>query len=297
MHLVGHSLGGKVAAVAALKLANQVGVDGTGGDQDRSDIRILSMTMIDVSPVDYDSEEAFEDVFRTVDIVNELDTQLSLVGTTPSKPSDDSSSINVRSALNALLGGKVTDPMLKAFLLASIQPKEIRLDPSVGGLSARIKSLMRKIELHRCSLSPQQQQSHKEAVEGIGADIASPGTFHSIPSGSGFEWKFSVRGIVAFRGELGAWPYEFSRRRAGADDKEESMSGTLDPSPFLNPVLLMKGGNSKFVRSSHIPSISLLFPNFTLMTVREAGHWLHFEKPKESSELLMKFIRTVEDRM
>ena len=67
--------------------------------------------------------------------------------------------------------------------------------------------------------------------------------------------------------------------------------------PFLNPVLLMKGGTSKFVRSSHIPSISLLFPNFTLMTVREAGHWLHFEKPKESSELLMKFIRTVEDRM
>lgn len=278
-----------MAAVAALKLANQV--------DDSSDIRILSMTMIDVSPVDYDSEEAFEDVFRTVDIVNELDAELSLVGATPNKPSDDSSSVSVRSALNTLLSERITDPMLKAFLLASIQPKEIRLDPSVGGLSARIRTLMRKIELHRSHLSLQQQQTDKNPVGGVGADIASLGTLNAIPTG--FEWKFSVRGIVAFRGELGAWPSEFSRRRVDTENKEENVSGTLDPVsvPFLNPVLLMKGGTSKFVRSSHIPSISLLFPNFTLMTVREAGHWLHFEKPKESSELLMKFIRTVEDRM
>ena len=66
--------------------------------------------------------------------------------------------------------------------------------------------------------------------------------------------------------------------------------------PYTSPVLVMKGALSKFVKSSHIAPIARLFPLFTLLTVRDAGHWLHFEKPKESSEALIKFIRKVEDR-
>ena len=162
----------------------------------------------------------------------------------------------------------------------------------------------------------------------------------------GFEWKFSVEGIVGFRGELGGWPKDLTwvsadreavreahrdapsdgdrdgSRGGGADRNGEEREGTARSDysgasvdingdgergggssgryvapVFRNPVLVMKGANSRFERSSHIPSIYSLFPNFTLMTVRDAGHWLHFEKPKVSSDYLIGFIRTVEDRM
>ena len=299
MHIVGHSLGGKVAAVAALQLAKQLEDSRAAGSKD---VRILSMTMIDVSPVDYSCEEAFQDVFRTVDIVRDLDAQLPLVGSNSSKPPGYDSSVNIRAALNTLLSERVSDPMLKAFLLTSIQPKErekekeMESDPRVGGLSSTINALANKIKMHRSHHSLQQRQMDATATASVRRGCSDSPASSTIPRG--FEWKFSVRGIVDFRSRLGGWPEEFSKRGEDSGDTDDN-PGTMDAvsNPFLNPVLLMKGANSKFVRSSHIPCISSLFPSFTLMTVRDAGHWLHFEKPRESADLLMKFILTVEDRM
>ena len=238
MHIVGHSLGGKVAAVAALRLAEEMSnreehtsnintsnegrksegdtvvlTEGQAEGQtdiikdtnksnnsrpnnkkysnskerDSGDIKILSLTMIDVSPVDYVGDEAFADVFRTLDIVDDLNGELPHIGSDRNEGSSSSSDANserrgdgregegvsVRAMLNDKLGERVSDPMLKAFLLSSIQPKERERerDTRLGGLSTTIRALMYKIEASRNILLEQQRR----AVGAPGSDQGDTG--------------------------------------------------------------------------------------------------------------------------
>lgn len=331
VHVVGHSLGGKVAAVAALYLAEEdrlrkaKGVDAAAGEGSERAIELMSLTLIDVSPVDYAGDDAFAEVFSTLDIVEELNVQLPLIGAEPStKESAGSSSSSggrekegaadraspyARNVLSSMLGVKVEDPMLKAFLLASIQPVDRNRagggagDGDRGGLSVSIKEIMSKIEssknflhLHR----PEQAAANSSSRD---SNSDSRALHASTEQGSagGFEWKFSVEGIADFRERLGGWPGKYTANQAdpsglGEQNGGEKEEGGCVVTPYVSPVLVMKGALSKFVKSSHISPIAGLFPLFTLLTVRDAGHWLHFEKPKESSEALIKFIRKVEDR-
>lgn len=56
------------------------------------------------------------------------------------------------------------------------------------------------------------------------------------------------------------------------------------------PTLLLKGSNSKFVKSQHIKMIQESFPLFTITSVRDASHWLHVEKPTETTEKIAQFV-------
>jgi pimeloyl-ACP methyl ester carboxylesterase len=335
VHVVGHSLGGKVAAVAALYLAEEHrlkkarGVDAAAGEGSERAIELMSLTLIDVSPVDYAGDDAFAEVFSTLDIVEQLNVQLPLIGAEPStKESAGSSSSGggekegaadraspyARNVLSSMLGEKVEDPMLKAFLLASIQPVDKNRAGGVagdgdweddrGGLSVSIREIMSKIESSKNFL--QLHRPEQAAAGGSSGDSNSDGralhasTEQERGSPGGFEWKFSVEGITDFRERLGGWPGKYTANQADPSGFGEQKEGEKEEgcvvTPYTDPVLVMKGALSKFVKSSHISPIAGLFPLFTLLTVRDAGHWLHFEKPKESSEALIKFIRKVEDR-
>jgi pimeloyl-ACP methyl ester carboxylesterase len=58
----------------------------------------------------------------------------------------------------------------------------------------------------------------------------------------------------------------------------------------LGDAFFIHGGQSRFVRSSHIPTIASYFPNHLLTTVRGAGHWIHAEAPDDTTALLKKFL-------
>ena len=60
---------------------------------------------------------------------------------------------------------------------------------------------------------------------------------------------------------------------------------------FDKPALILKGGASQYVRSRHLSSIQTLFPNFYIFNIRDAGHWLHAEKPKEVVERLALLVK------
>jgi pimeloyl-ACP methyl ester carboxylesterase len=59
---------------------------------------------------------------------------------------------------------------------------------------------------------------------------------------------------------------------------------------YLGDAFFIHGGQSRFVRSSHIPTIASYFPNHLLTTVRGAGHWIHAEAPDDTTALLKKFL-------
>jgi esterase len=64
-------------------------------------------------------------------------------------------------------------------------------------------------------------------------------------------------------------------------------------SAFNKPTLIMKATESSFVKAKHLPKIQQLFPNFTIYTQKGAGHWLHVDKPDETSMKIAEFIKFV----
>ena len=60
--------------------------------------------------------------------------------------------------------------------------------------------------------------------------------------------------------------------------------------PFNQPVLFIFGENSTFFTETLEQQISPLFPQATIKTLAEAGHWLHAEKPVEFIAIVDSFL-------
>lgn len=59
---------------------------------------------------------------------------------------------------------------------------------------------------------------------------------------------------------------------------------------FDGDVLFIRGGNSLYVQEKDLALIEKLFPNYKLVTVEQAGHWLHADKPKVVLDEVLKFM-------
>lgn len=77
------------------------------------------------------------------------------------------------------------------------------------------------------------------------------------------------------------------------DNNLEKILEGLNPEDFKQgnavtgfPVLFLRGGNSNYIQAEDINLITLIFPNAELVTVPNAGHWVHAEQP----ELLIKNV-------
>lgn len=74
---------------------------------------------------------------------------------------------------------------------------------------------------------------------------------------------------------------------------ESHLSAAPEGEVFTNPCLFLKGGNSDYINQKHLPIIQSLFPQFSLHTVENVGHWLHAEKPELFNQLVLQFIREI----
>ncbi|MBU6341885.1 MAG: alpha/beta fold hydrolase [Bacteroidetes bacterium] len=60
--------------------------------------------------------------------------------------------------------------------------------------------------------------------------------------------------------------------------------------PFLKPALFVRGGKSNYIRDSEIPGIKALFPAAEIVTIEDAGHWVHADQPSELLDVLRNFL-------
>mmetsp|Transcript_11439 Transcript_11439/g.11467 ORF Transcript_11439/g.11467 Transcript_11439/m.11467 type:complete len:348 (-) Transcript_11439:155-1198(-) len=216
-HLIGHSMGGKTAAVTALR-------------PDMLD-RILSVCILDISPVHYEPGEWLREVFNSmISLFFVFTSDMHLFPVKIEEFASVTDTVEVLSSLSGaleaqtsrqevmeLLSRHFTDPTLVAFLMTNLQQK--------------------------------------------------------ASQSAGFHWKFAVDSIHKSLGNIRSFP---------------SHEG-----PYPGKALIVKAAKSSFVRSLHIPAIIELFPSYNLATVRDAGHWLHAEKPKETVELVVRFLNSV----
>jgi esterase len=92
-------------------------------------------------------------------------------------------------------------------------------------------------------------------------------------------WKVPLRAIASNLGRL-----------ADFDVPSSSPSQQQHQHQYVGDAFFIHGGQSRFVRSSHMSAIASYFPNHLLTTVRGAGHWIHAEAPDDTTALLKKFL-------
>ena len=59
---------------------------------------------------------------------------------------------------------------------------------------------------------------------------------------------------------------------------------------YGGPVLWMRGADSGYVTDEHVPAMRALFPRTRLVTIKNAGHWVHAEQPEAVSQSLALFL-------
>lgn len=60
---------------------------------------------------------------------------------------------------------------------------------------------------------------------------------------------------------------------------------------FNGPTLFLRGGNSSYILDEDFAGIQKQFPNATLVTIPNVGHWLHAENPTLFLEETLKFLK------
>ncbi len=61
---------------------------------------------------------------------------------------------------------------------------------------------------------------------------------------------------------------------------------------FPKPALFVKGGQSNYIREGDERRIRQLFPSSNIITLPDAGHWIHAEKAEEFGNVVLKFLRS-----
>ena len=89
---------------------------------------------------------------------------------------------------------------------------------------------------------------------------------------AGFAWRVNLEALSANMSALMGFPIA---------DQEP---------PYEGPALFVAGGRSPYVQAAHRPVIERLFPRAELVTIDDAGHWVHAERPAEFLEVVRRFL-------
>lgn len=94
------------------------------------------------------------------------------------------------------------------------------------------------------------------------------------PQGAGWAWQPNLEVLGRDLEVLTGWP-------------EEELSGLA---PYDGPVLWLNGARSAYVQPDYAAAMDRWFPRNRRVTVKDAGHWVHSEKPEIFSEVLRRFL-------
>lgn len=74
-------------------------------------------------------------------------------------------------------------------------------------------------------------------------------------------------------------------------DKIEEIGGALAPNAYYDgPVLFLRGGDSWYIKDADQDLIQQHFPEASLKTVADAGHWLHAQQPQAVFNAVVNFL-------
>jgi esterase len=60
--------------------------------------------------------------------------------------------------------------------------------------------------------------------------------------------------------------------------------------PYEGPALVLRGGDSHYVADDMLPTLREVLPRARVVTLKNAGHWLHADQPEAFQQAVMAFI-------
>ncbi|MCX7697228.1 MAG: alpha/beta fold hydrolase [Bacteroidales bacterium] len=79
------------------------------------------------------------------------------------------------------------------------------------------------------------------------------------PITSRFEWKFNLSSLLSFEKEFSDFPIPVTQSSV--------------------PTLFIRGSLSSYLTENHVPIIHQYFPQNQIVTIPNAGHWVHVDQP------------------
>jgi len=98
---------------------------------------------------------------------------------------------------------------------------------------------------------------------------------------------FVMKNLVRIDRQRFAW-----RINLGAIERniDEIMEGIPAGSGFDQPTLFIRGGDSDYITGEDLPVIRMMFPHHQMMTIPDAGHWVHADQPEKFMQRLLEFL-------
>ena len=72
---------------------------------------------------------------------------------------------------------------------------------------------------------------------------------------------------------------------------EQILANVEMDEPFARPTLFIKGGQSDYIQASDRSSMQQFFPQSSIATIPQAGHWVHAAAPTELLKLVNNFLK------
>eukprot|EP00956_Cyclotella_meneghiniana_P026745 scaffold58594_cov77-Cyclotella_meneghiniana.AAC.1 len=101
------------------------------------------------------------------------------------------------------------------------------------------------------------------------------------------KWKINWDGIVSELDRIAGFDAHEQILDNGHDGNDNMASSLYK---YDGDAFFINGGQSRFVRHSHISTIANYFPNHMLTTIRGVGHWVHAEAPDDTVALLKQYL-------
>jgi esterase len=120
-------------------------------------------------------------------------------------------------------------------------------------------------------------QTRKEAEEAMKPYLGDFGTRQFIlkslerTNEGTYDWKFNLKTLF--------------------QDYDEIRKPVVSSHLYNGPTLFIKGGLSRYIKDTDLPSILGLFPEATIETIEDAAHWLHADKPIAFSNIVLSFCK------
>lgn len=100
--------------------------------------------------------------------------------------------------------------------------------------------------------------------------------------------QFLLKGLTWKTKTLLGWKFNLSLLSAQIENIGEALSGHVY---FTNPVLFLRGENSNYIAEEDEEEIESSFPVSEIVTIKNAGHWLHAENTKDFLEQVLSFLK------
>lgn len=123
-----------------------------------------------------------------------------------------------------------------------------------------------------------QIKTRKEAEAALSRYISDFGTKQFLLKN--IYWKDSDNNIMDWRFNLPVITRDYDNIGIAVPEKSSDVK-----------TLFMRGERSNYITDKDLPAIKERFPDSELITIKEAGHWIHAEKPDDFFAEVMKFIK------